>query len=76
MIRLMQERHVAEKRGTLIAIFFASGFVLILAVVGGGALYHSHMQNLALTEQLHKVAEQHEALNSQGMEIAYWRNWR
>jgi len=31
---------------------------------------------VALTQQLNRVAEQHEELTSQGMEIAYLRDWR
>jgi putative NADH-flavin reductase len=70
------EKNNAQERQNLIMIISASVVTLLLVVGGGSALYRSHRQNVALTEQLNKVAEQHEELTSQGMEIAYLRDWR
>ena len=55
--------------------------VVLLTVIGGVVLYRSNLKNLALTKQLNKglltqVAEQDQILSSQGVEIAYLRDWR
>ena len=75
-LRLEQEKNATQERESLIMALSASAVTLLLVVGGWDALYRSHRHNSALTQQLNKVAEQHEELASQGMEIAYLRNWR
>ena len=65
----------------IITIMLSAIVVVLLTVIGGVVLYRSNLKNLALTKQLNKglltqVAEQDQILSSQGVEIAYLRDWR
>ena len=71
-----EHENEVQNRDNLIILIAAVVITLLMVIGGGGALYRSQRQNLALTEQLNKVAEQREELSSKGIEISYLRNWR